>query len=249
MFYIFITAADRCCILFIGWRKDKYKDLPPELALQFERDRKKKAEWKELKRLASPVDLSSKKGGKKGRRDVLVAAAVDPTITVFPNRVIDMTTLVQQIRRFIADVGGPASLSLPPADKQTRENIHQVAAAFHLKSISKDKGDARYITLTKKTKTGFQVNERKIARIVRRSDYDSFILEDNKGKGKVPRHREGDVVGLTAPRLNDSNVGFRLLANMGWLEGDRIGASTNGLDAPLAAIIKTSKLGLGARKA
>jgi len=65
---------------------------------------------------------------------------------------------------------------------------------------------------------------------------------------KVPRHREGEEVGKTAPRLDDSNVGFRLLETMGWSEGDRIGASTNGLEVPLTAVIKTSKLGLGAKK-
>jgi len=35
---------------------------------------------------------------------------------------------------------------------------------------------------------------------------------------------------------------------MGWSEGDRVGASMKGLAAPLPAIIKTSKLGLGALK-
>ena len=35
---------------------------------------------------------------------------------------------------------------------------------------------------------------------------------------------------------------------MGWSEGDRIGTSMKGLAAPLPAIIKTSRLGLGAMK-
>jgi hypothetical protein len=37
-----------------------------------------------------------------------------------------------------------------------------------------------------------------------------------------------------------------MLAGMGWQEGERIGASAGGLEAPIAAIIKRSKLGLGA---
>lgn len=44
-----------------------------------------------------------------------------------------------------------------------------------------------------------------------------------------------------------SNIGFQMLAAMGWSEGDRIGA-TGGLDAPLTAIIKNTKLGLGATR-
>ena len=36
-----------------------------------------------------------------------------------------------------------------------------------------------------------------------------------------------------------------MLAAMGWTEGDRIGLS-GGLDAPLVAVMKKTKLGLGA---
>lgn len=40
-----------------------------------------------------------------------------------------------------------------------------------------------------------------------------------------------------------------MLAAMGWSEGDRIGTSDgSGLTAPLTAIIKTTKLGLGAAR-
>ncbi|KAJ3508528.1 hypothetical protein NLJ89_g5705 [Agrocybe chaxingu] len=240
--------------------KDKGKDLPPGLRAQWEKDRQKKAEYKkarELARLEAAADpLSKKKGGKKGRKAMQAAAALDPTITVIPNRIIDMTTLVQQIQRFIADIGGPKEMALPPTNKETRKNIHEMAIAFNLKSISKGKGDARYTTLTKTTRSGFGVNESKVAKIVRRSGGmgargDSFIY-DKKGRSgggpKMPRHRDGDEVGGTAPKLNESNIGFRMLAMMGWAEGIRIGGATGGLDAPLTAIIKNSKLGLGATK-
>ncbi|KAF9483093.1 hypothetical protein BDN70DRAFT_874140 [Pholiota conissans] len=238
--------------------KDKYKDLPPELQDQWEKDRKAKAEYKKAReqaRLEVAADpMSKKKGGKKGRKAMLAAAELDPTITVIPNRVVDMTTLVQQIRRFIADVGGPSTMSLPPTNKETRKNIHEMAVAFNLKSLSKGKGDARYTTLTKTTRSGINVNEAKVAKIVRRSGGmgargDSFIY-DKKGRGPptaMPRHREGDEVGKAAPKLTQSNVGFRMLALMGWSEGTRIGFA-GGLDAPLTAIIKNTKLGLGATK-
>jgi hypothetical protein len=51
----------------------------------------------------------------------------------------------------------------------------------------------------------------------------------------------------TAPKIGESNIGFKMLASMGWSEGDRIGM-TGGLDAPLTAVIKHTKLGLGASK-
>jgi hypothetical protein len=62
-----------------------------------------------------------------------------------------------------------------------------------------------------------------------------------------------DKIGLTrmmsktAPKIGDSNVGFRMLQAMGWSEGDRIGIS-GGLRVPLTAIIKNTKLGLGASR-
>ena len=48
-----------------------------------------------------------------------------------------------------------------------------------------------------------------------------------------------------APKLDGSNIGFQMLSAMGWEEGGRIGA-VGGLEAPLVAVIKTTKLGLGA---
>ncbi|KAK0502896.1 hypothetical protein EDD18DRAFT_1135523 [Armillaria luteobubalina] len=238
-------------------KKDKYKDLPSELQEQWKKDRQKKAECKrerELARLSQAADPSAaKKGGNKGRKAMLAAAALDPTITVIPNRIIDLTTLVQQIKRFIANIAGPQSMSLPPADKKTRKNVHELALAFSLNSVSKGKGDARYTTLTKTTMTGIRTNEAAISRIVRRGGNfgggGEFVNKKGKGKGNnlMPRHKEGDEVGKEAPRIGQSNIGFRMLASMGWSEGDHIGIS-GGLKDPVTAVMKTSKLGLGATK-
>jgi hypothetical protein len=50
-----------------------------------------------------------------------------------------------------------------------------------------------------------------------------------------------------APKLDGSNIGFQMLSAMGWEEGGWIGA-VGGLEAPLVAVIKTTKLGLGANR-
>lgn len=184
--------------------KDKGKHLPPNLQAQWEKDRKKKAERKkqrELEKLIAAADpMYSKKGGKKGRKAMLAAARLDPTITVIPNRIIDITTLVQQIRRFVAEIGGPHEMKLPPTNKETRKNVHELAIAFGLKSLSKGKGDARYTTLTKTTRTGVKVDEWKISKILRRSGGqgsrgDSFVADAKNRIIRVPRHREGEIVG------------------------------------------------------
>ncbi|KAJ7025333.1 hypothetical protein C8F04DRAFT_1191473 [Mycena alexandri] len=241
--------------------KNKRNDLPAELQAVWDADRQKKAENKRLRAVAraeaAADPLSYKKGGKKGRKAMLAAARLDPTITVLPNRVIDMTTLVQQIRRFLADIGGPSTMSLPPTDKETRKNIHEMAIAFNLKSQSKGKGDSRYTTLTKTTRSGLGTNEAKVAKITRRGANGrggaGFVRYESGDKGKarvaaMPRHRDGDEVGKAAPKIGESNIGFKMLASMGWTEGERIGVSTGGLHVPLTAVIKNTKLGLGATR-
>lgn len=185
--------------------KNKRNALPAELQAVWDNDRAKKAENKRLRalaRLEAAADpLSYNKGGKKGRKAMLAAARLDPTITVLPNRVVDMATLVEQIRRFVGDIGGPVSMSLPPTDKATRKNIHEMAIAFNLKSVSKGKGDARYTTLTKTTRTGLGVNEGKVAKIARRGATGrggAAFVSGDKGKGRaapMPRHKDGDEVG------------------------------------------------------
>ena len=48
-----------------------------------------------------------------------------------------------------------------------------------------------------------------------------------------------------APKIDETNVGFMMLASMGWSDGAAIGFS-GGLEGPITAVIKKSKLGLGA---
>ncbi|KAF8134687.1 hypothetical protein K438DRAFT_1922921 [Mycena galopus ATCC 62051] len=246
--------------------KNKRNDLPAELQAIWDKDRAKKAENKRLRALArmeaASDPLAHKKGGKKGRKAMLAAARLpfDPTITPLPhlaNRVVDLPSLVSQIRRFVGDIGGPQSMSLPPADKATRKTVHELAIAFRLKSASKGKGEGRYTTLVKTTRSGLGVDEKKVAKILRGGggggEFVRWGGEKGNGGGRggpaaVPRQRDGDEVGKAAPKIGETNIGFRMLAMMGWAEGERIGASADGLHVPLTAVIKNTKLGLGATR-
>jgi predicted RNA-binding protein Jag len=49
-------------------------------------------------------------------------------------------------------------MSLPPANKETRKNIHDIATAFGLKSESRGKGNARYMMLIKKSRSRVRIN-------------------------------------------------------------------------------------------
>ena len=61
-------------------------------------------------------------------------------------------------------------------------------------------------------------------------------------------HLTPAVVGMAAPEITTTNVGFRMLAMMGWNNGEKIGVSGQGLNKPLAVIVKRTKRGLGMEK-
>ncbi|KAI0358703.1 hypothetical protein OH77DRAFT_1421143 [Trametes cingulata] len=233
-------------------KRAKEKDVPPELRDQWEKDRQKKAENKRkraLERMKLAADpLATHKGGKKGRKAMLAAARAADDADL-PNRITDLVTLEQQIRRFLADIGGRDTMALPPCDKETRKKIHELAGAFNLKSQSKGSGQSRYTTLIKTSKSGIGINERKIRRILKQATNGTWEgPESGRGRSKavsLAKHREGEEVGKAAPKIGESNIGFKMLAAMGWSDGDRIGLS-GGLEAPLTAIMKKTKLGLGA---
>ncbi|KAI0661398.1 hypothetical protein C8Q70DRAFT_1052478 [Cubamyces menziesii] len=231
-------------------KRGKDKDVPPELREQWEKDRQKKAENKRkraLERLQLAADpMAQHKGGKKGHKAMLAAAraAADADL---PNRITDLVSLEQQIRRFLTDIGGKTTMALPPADKETRKKIHELAGAFNLKSQSKGSGQNRYTTLTKTTRSGIGINEKKIRRILKQATNGTWEPSGGYGRAKavsLAKHRDGEV---EAPKIGESNVGFKMLAAMGWADGDRIGLS-GGLDVPLAAVMKKTKLGLGASR-
>jgi hypothetical protein len=181
-------------------KKFKNTGLPEELQQQWEQDRAQKAENKrkrQLARLQAAADpLTKKKGGKKGLKAMLAASRAEQDGPIeLPNRIVNLTTLEQQIRRFIQDIG-TTSMSLPPCDKTTRKKIHELASAFSLNSVSKGHGNKRYTTLTKTSKTGIVIKERKIGRIMREDNGD--WTGPVKGRTKatsLAKHREGEEVG------------------------------------------------------
>ena len=114
-----------------GRKKDK--KVPEHLQDQRDRDRAKKAEYKQARaqaRLDAAADpLSKKKGGKKGRKAMLAAAKLDPSISI-PERVVDMVTVEHQIRRFLANIGGKSTMALQPMGKESRKRVYELAVAF-----------------------------------------------------------------------------------------------------------------------
>lgn len=177
----------------------------------------------------------------------------------------NMDELDEQIRMFLAD-RGKSTLTLQAMDKFARAEVHQLAAAYNLKSQSKGKGDNRFPTLIKTSRSGVNVNDRKVRRILLsnsgarfgndagRSDFKNKNKRLGKGARRMvgqdgggapaPRNREGEMVGYGADKIGADNIGHRLLAAMGWSEGMGIGHS-GGMANPVAATVKITKGGLG----
>jgi hypothetical protein len=160
-----------------------------------------------------------------------------------------MASLETQIRRFLEDIGGRTTMALPPMEKEARKRVHELAQAFGLKSQSKGKGENRYTTLSKTSRSGVAIREKKVNKILRQAGAASAYMGAPGGFGKggaarMPKHKEGEEVGKAAPKIGETNIGFRMLASMGWHDGERIGRS-GGIDVPIAAVIKHSKRGLG----
>ena len=181
-----------------------------------------------------------------------------------PHRILDLVSVELHIRHFLANKD-QRDMTLPACDEITREKIHNLAGLFGLKSKSKKGALGRYTTLIKTIHSGKNINEQEVARIMKWFGKGKSKEGNRSGRLKT---KEGDVVGdvraswfigpgspgyrLTnglflqaAPKIDETNIGFMMLASMGWSDGAAVGLS-GGLDAPVTAVIKKTKLGLGA---
>ncbi|KAF8322050.1 hypothetical protein DL93DRAFT_2051005 [Clavulina sp. PMI_390] len=170
--------------------------------------------------------------------------------------IVDIPTLIEGIDIFLADIGRQ-TMALPPMDAASRKKVHEIAHAYSLKSKSVGKGGDRRTTLIRTSLSGLNVSQGKIRALLKRfgaykhgTEFaQAWDRRAGKDEGKkMIRHRDGDVVGHKAARIDESNMGFKMLQRMGWKDGERIGVTPGGLAQPLMAVMKNSKLGLGAVK-
>jgi R3H domain len=187
------------------------RHIPPHLKAAWERGRAKKAELKRVRRLARIKDnrlttKERKKERKKHKYDLLKAGLIDPE-NGLPDSRPGLHAIEALIRVFVEDIGGSDSLVLPPMDKQIRANVHKLANAFNLKSKSQGKGNGRFTTLFRTSKTGILIKEWKIEKLV----------NGTTQRKRIARHKEGDEVGKSAPKIGEGNIGFKLLQQMGFV--------------------------------
>jgi hypothetical protein len=173
------------------------------------------------------------------------------------SRSLDLEDIEQMMRDllFSTDPGAKKSFELPVMDKPTRVKVHAMAQALHLKSTStgRKNSDHKSMTISRTKNSGMKtVNEGRMDALMKRK----------RGTGKYGAEghiREGDVIGHKAAKIDEGNIGYRLLAQMGyvssmiiafpsthcvfscavvmirWSEGDKIGRE-GGLEAPIVAV-------------
>ncbi|WVQ62170.1 uncharacterized protein L199_000308 [Kwoniella botswanensis] len=273
-------------------KSKKNKFVPPELQVQWEKDRLVKAEKKqqrELERLIAEIEPTlagySRKGKAKAKgKGKAHQAAVAHLIPASASQVADLfdissdeegdfplplfrkggriptsmpLEMVDERIQIFLDDRGKTTLQLPPMGKDDRKKVHMLADCYNLGSKSRGSGKTRFTVLTKNKRSGTLVDEIKIERLLTASQkvggsfYKALYTRGGKAKvkgqssGPSIRHKEGDMVGHGADKIGQDNIGHRLLSKMGWAEGDRIGRGA-GLEAPIVAIVKNTKTGLGA---
>lgn len=142
-------------------------------------------------------------------------------------------------------------------DKATRKTVHNVALVFNLNSKSVGSGRKRFPTLYKTSRSAIFADEASIASVMARRRF--FGRSDARGSGSgksrgpgrggaggVVHHREGDIVGASAPELGVENRGRKMLEKMGYVTGMALGLEgREGIVKPVEAVVKISKAGLG----
>lgn len=239
-----------------------------EMQAAWEKDRKAKADRKRQRMESRLQHQPTKKTMKAAKR----AGFEAPTFHGLKG--FNIHSVHDQIREFI--IAGPrqsSDLSFSPMDKKDRVAVHLLAESYGLKSQSRGKGVKRFPILSRTTQTTVLLGPREEAKIenilavASGRQKAAMMGKGGKQKGlwkalqgmdapssdfkrgdkvKSTKNREGEVVGGRADHLSHDNVGYQLLARMGWNHGQSMGATgKDGIAVPLAATIKTTRRGLG----
>ena len=189
--------------LVLSSRYKKYEDVPDAIAAQWLKDRNEKAERKRLREQERAEQGGLGNGRTKGKTQDL-----------------DLEDIEQMMRDLLfAGPGAPKSFQLPKLEKKMRERVHLMAQALSLKSSSSGgKKDAhKTMTISRTKNSGMQpVKEGMLDTVMRRKGARARAGGAVGGYG-VGGIREGEVIGHKAAKIDEGNIGYRLLAQMGYV--------------------------------
>lgn len=211
------------------------------------------------------ADRLRKKEKKQQREELraqgLLGKNVDPTDPRVKYQTgMTLDQIKEEMRTFLCSAD--ETLTLPPMDASARKIIHELANKFNIKSKSAGHGETRRPSLYR-TKRTVKYSEPSFEQVFARAGRRYFPRLDQKGKaprgggggvgrsGRGINHaaftlKDGEVVGGSAPELDQANKGRAMLEKMGWSTGMALGSQDNkGILQPLASVVKRTKAGLG----
>lgn len=173
--------------------------------------------------------------------------------------------LLTELTQFLFDEGR-TSCPLPPMEKFDRRAVHAAVAKIGLNSKSVGKGRGRFTVVYKTKKT--LIDDQALDKAIRSTGALKGFMKNNTytgktkqnkfnntgrttrpkrggGVGEAGQNREGAVVAQHARELGAENKGHKLMEKMGWTKGMGLGSQNEGRLAPIEAMIKTNKSGLG----
>ncbi|KAJ1990938.1 squalene synthetase-like protein [Coemansia spiralis] len=172
----------------------------------------------------------------------------------------------------LARAGDLESIWLQPMNRYERQIVHVLSREYKVKSKSHGTGNRRAPVLTATPSTCMPKNRRRIDKILLLFDNGGLIpehliggggyLENSEGKSKGkkinsrPRRGEssnkssdnahGKMVAENAPEVSATNIGHKMLQQMGWQPGKGLGANEEGRATPVDVVIRGGRRGLGA---
>ncbi|ORZ16945.1 hypothetical protein BCR42DRAFT_413593 [Absidia repens] len=126
-----------------------------------------------------------------------------------------------------------------------RQSIEKYIEKARIPERTKRRMERRLGT-TMKTRSSPSARKHQGQRRQRRSDGGGSEDGFRPGNVATARAAHGTVVGLAAAPLASNNVGHKMLAKMGWKEGDALGTNKDGIADPIQAVIRDRRRGLGA---
>ncbi|KAJ2081306.1 squalene synthetase-like protein [Coemansia sp. RSA 988] len=172
----------------------------------------------------------------------------------------------------LTHAGDLDSIWLQPMNKYERQIVHLLAREYKIKSKSQGNGLRRMPVLTATPNTRKPQNRKRINKILTLFDEGGLMpgqwlgvygadnqteerggpgrkggKRDKAGRGQASAGNEhGKIVAEHAPEVGASNVGHRMLQQMGWTPGQGLGAGEKGRATPVDVMIRAGRRGLGA---
>ncbi|KAJ2308770.1 squalene synthetase-like protein [Coemansia sp. RSA 2706] len=152
------------------------------------------------------------------------------------------------------------SIWLQPMNKYERQIVHIFAREYNIKTKSQGSQARRMVILTPTPNSRRPKQSRVIKRVLLSFDDGSLVPEQwtgelqpeskRNGKGKKGAAtntgvRHGRMVAEDAPEVGSSNIGHKMLQQMGWTPGSGLGSQEKGRATPVDVMMRTGRGGLG----